>query len=701
MPLPGKEESKEEYIARFMSDESMKKKHPDSKQRLAIAYSEWNKAHSKEVYCSFPISVKEEGGELYTEGFISTTDPDRARDGEYDGEILSKNVQYQIAESINNGIATVDYIGSTRAVSLQHDWIKEGDPAKIPAGIAIPPVEVRETGKGGWGVYGTTHVNRLHPEFKQTEYNLKNGYLGGHSIEYYPGEFEPVKLNNKSYRFVKTINGFVGYAFAGIRKIANPSAIITGFSYKEIETAVTDAENPKELPITEAVKMETEVKQVEMPKIEVKEVEVPKIDIKEVVDKLKDSPEIKEAISSLKVEQKIVKGDVEDMNPRIKEMEESLEKGDIVKFKDVSARYMDEEDLFTKTLARPDHMSLPTNLRVKCDGKGLKIVSGLRIKGTLDTSSNTSAYTQQPVEFADLFAPGIIDTFNNQRVLFGFLRKEQHIGGSHYQWKMIVNRDPASNSSFVDQDDVSILKNYANKLNYQTPLKIGRRGISVTDFMQRYSARSNLGDLFQLEVTAQMNELMTDVNTALFAAVADGTGNSPLGLEAVADSAGYTTLYGYTRSTANRLAPAAVTDTYIASVTTLTEAVLRNGCTKVETEGALRGNLAIVCSPAVRDFMYNLLDGQRQFINSSADFGFSKFEVPHWDGIPIIVDPFCTSDSAFIIDTESDVIVIGMEPRVTGLAKVGAATEAYIEMHFAHVYKQPRRIHMLNGITGP
>jgi hypothetical protein len=41
IPKPTKEETKQEYIARFMSDETMKKEYPDEKQRLAIAYSEF------------------------------------------------------------------------------------------------------------------------------------------------------------------------------------------------------------------------------------------------------------------------------------------------------------------------------------------------------------------------------------------------------------------------------------------------------------------------------------------------------------------------------------------------------------------------------------------------------------------------------------------------------------------------------------
>lgn len=46
MPLPKQGQTKEEFIKMFMSDKAMVEKHPDEKQRYAIALSEWKK-HNK------------------------------------------------------------------------------------------------------------------------------------------------------------------------------------------------------------------------------------------------------------------------------------------------------------------------------------------------------------------------------------------------------------------------------------------------------------------------------------------------------------------------------------------------------------------------------------------------------------------------------------------------------------------------------
>lgn len=43
MPHPRKNESKEDFIARFMSSEEAKRDYPDHKQRYAVANIMWHK----------------------------------------------------------------------------------------------------------------------------------------------------------------------------------------------------------------------------------------------------------------------------------------------------------------------------------------------------------------------------------------------------------------------------------------------------------------------------------------------------------------------------------------------------------------------------------------------------------------------------------------------------------------------------------
>jgi len=656
------------------------------------------------------ITFKEVEGEFYSEGYIATTHPDRASDEDLgvDGDILSKQVLQQIIDAINNTVASIDSVGGTRIVSLQHDWIKENNPSLEPAGIVIPPAELREMGDGHFGVYVKVHHNKLHPQYEDIKYKVKNGYFPGFSIEYYPGEYSRVSLKDKVFRFLKSIKNYVGHAFASARLIANPYALIMATSYKEIEDvlvkeASTMDEQIKEAPVVEQPAT-PEIKEVVATEEVVAEVAVKEVSVKELAKQIIDSDEFKETINSLKVESKTLKtkGEV-NMHVSIKEMNDALSRGDLISAKEAGLSYANETGVVTnafKQAMKEGYVGFDSHIRVKVVGKGLKIVGGVQYKDTLVVGDNPSTYTQQNVELADLFAPGIIDTFNNQTNLFGFLKKEQHLGGSHYQWKMITEKDPQGVGTFVAQTDVTVVKNFSSKLNYQTPIKIARRGVSVSDFMIRNSSAS-LGDLFALELDLQMLEMMNDINAALFLEVLDGTGVNPLGLEAVADSAGNVTLYGFTRSIANRLSPTTAANTYQAIGGVLTEARLRQSGSYLENEGVRFGNIAIIASPTTRDYLFNLLDGARQFLTTEAAFGFNKLKVPVFDGIPIIVDSDCNSDAIYLIDTDSDVIVVGMEPTIVNLAKLGAAVEAYVQMEFSHVYKQPRRISMLDTLSGP
>jgi hypothetical protein len=60
MPKPNPNESEADFVSRYMSSTEAKKKFPDDKQRLAVAYSEYRKKHkssdSEMVYIKAPIT---------------------------------------------------------------------------------------------------------------------------------------------------------------------------------------------------------------------------------------------------------------------------------------------------------------------------------------------------------------------------------------------------------------------------------------------------------------------------------------------------------------------------------------------------------------------------------------------------------------------------------------------------------------------
>lgn len=708
-----------------------------------------DKKQIKERLCIRGFEFKEDTN-TYT-GLIATTHPDRV------GDILSRKSLQQMADYINDTSRVGSEEGHYRGISLYHDWILQNDPTLDEAGRLLPTARVVELDDGHYGVEVDAVVNDFYKgdiSAEEIKSRIENEMIGGFSIEYRVNEngIRPVNVEGEEFRFIDELDDFVGVAFARSRLIANPYAVI----YKEIESALgvnhvnpnqtkedsTMAEEQKieqpqevkeeqveqnveqvsekteevvesaevsevkeEKPEEESESEEEKKKDEEESESEVKEsveeeseaeeskdeeAEVKEVKIKEVVE-----AKIKEAIAELKPEKKVIKQIKEDTKMAeesisIKEMKEAIDKQDVTSFKSAARKYFKEVDF---DQAFQSHgVPLRTTAEIKCEGTKLRVM-GFETKDVLNTGSNATTYTQSAAELADIYVPGLVDTFNNRTDLFSILEKRDHIMGSeNYGWR--ITTDQKSGLS-VDVDNPTVTKGYSGKLKLQTPIKEYRNGIEVTDFMISHS-RAAIGDLFMIEAEKAMKDLRKDINKDLFTEQADGDGTKVLGLEAVADSTGNATLYGLTRSVANRLKTSALADTYVPVGGALTTAVIRNGLTKVETEGAERGNLLIVTSPKQRDALFELVDAQQQLF-TNPDFGFSG--AIRFDGVPVIPDSDCQTDALFIVDRESYYVVMSKAPQLVGLAKVAASESAYVVTNLAVVYEQPRRIHMLDTLA--
>jgi len=647
------------------------------------------------------ICIKEENGEYIVRGLAATTHPDRVMD------ILSEKVIDQIVSYINDTSKAGDINGAYRSLSLFHDWIKEEDPTLDEVGFIQPTAKKVKLNDGNYAVEIEAKLNKFYHgnmPIDEVKYRIDNKQIAGFSIEYNTDNkfCRQVKYNNEEYRFIDGLTEFGGVALARARMIANPHAVI----YKEIMEEVNKMADENNAPIvSEEVKSEQPVEvqpeaessseEFKETKEEIKEVN---IDIKEIEKNVKE-----QVLKELEVKTKPIKQTKEDeakmetkenISLSVKEMKESIKNGkvDLLSFKEAASQYFAENP---KIEAQLNSFGIPLNttMKVKCNGNKLQIVGGLQVKSVLDSTTNAGAYTEASVEFADLFVPGLVETFNNQANLFGAMPKRDHLMGSNYfGWK--IKTDQASSLS-VDSDDPSIVFDPVSKLKLHTEIKEYRVGVSVTDYVQHH-ARATMGDLLMIEAEARMNDLIRDINNDLFTEQVDTAGNKILGLEAVADSAGNTAMYGKTRSTANRLAPDAAADTYLEVGGALTTAALRNGITKVEVAGAKRGNLRIVTNPAIRDDLFELEDGNQNYFNAPK-FGFDG--QISYDGVNVIVDSSCQSDALFIVDFESYYLVVSRAPQMIGLAKVGAAESAYISTYIAAVYERPRRIYMLNTLS--
>lgn len=649
------------------------------------------------------LKLKEDG--KTRTGILATTHPDRV------GDILSRKSLEQISTFVNSEAAGGAQ-GSYRGISLHHDWVRENNPELDRAGfLKAGTAKVIPLDDGHYGVEAEFEVNQFYKgdiSPKEIEYRIDNGDYGL-SIEYNTDNSHSRKVSHggKEFRLIDELTEFAGVGFARARLIANPQAVI----YKEIEESAegvqmvdnqaTEVVAAQESPVVEAqpaaVKEVVAEEPVETPQTK-EQVAAHQLFVKEAIAELKETINAK-----LEVKSKVAVKDKEEDNMTtsisVKEMNDALSKQDLFSYKEGASHYFAENNDRIKTQFESTGIPLQSTLSVKCDGNKLRIVGQLEVKDTLDTTTNTSSYTQNIVEFADVFLPGIVESFNQQANLFGFLQKVPHLeGGNKYGWR--ISTDQQTDLA-VDPDEVQVNKPSVKKLKLQTQICEYRVGVSVSDYTLFHS-RASIGDLFMVEVEKRMRDLLHNINRDLFTEQVDGT-VKVLGLEAVADSAGNTTLYGLTRSAANRLAPDTGSDTYNSVSGALTEALLRAGIAKVEVEGGQRGDLFIVTSPAQRNVLFGLMAARQYLVapNPAGQFGFasSPFGSIVYDGIPIVYDTQCPADSLFVCDKSVYYIVMSRPPQLIGLAKIGAAEEAFISTYLAAVYELPRRIYMLNDLT--
>jgi len=674
---------------------------------------------------------------------IATTHPDRSKQGKYEGDILSKNVMYQIRDYINSDISTAGELGSYRGISLFHDWIKENNPQKQLAGVIKGTAEVVELPDGHFAVEAEYDINKyLNTEVegetydsKRLEYEIEEGYISGLSVEYAPEKtsIKEVDINGKQYRFIDKLSKYGGQSFARARLIANPAAMM----YKEIISQVHKLEEETnmvdekiEVPIEGAKVEETKVEVTETKpevkeepkakekveakeepkaeeKVEVKEeskTEEPKIEQKEIklsVKELLESKEMKTAIQeALQVKSKVAKevkeeNKMDGINLSIKEMNAALDKNDVIAFNHAAGAILESKELGIALKGKG--VELKNTLQVKSNGRKLKIVNRLETKDILNTDTNPSTYTQNSAELGDVYRPGILDTFNNQINTFGSLRKVDNVGRSNkYGWEIFTSQD-AGSDLWVDSNDDSVNKEASKKLKLQTEMKVIRKGVSVSDYTAYFADPRVIGNLFQLEINKKMNDIMKQLNKALFGAQVDN-GEVYLGYEGVANTATFTSIYGLTRTTSNRLAPTSASDTYQDVSGSITASLLQGAITKVEVQGAMRSDLRIRCNPAMRDKIFNLYEDKIRY-STSAVVGFNPSLPILPNGVPLIADADCGTDQVYVTDDASDFIVVGKAPMVTGLAKVAAAESAYVEAYLAHVYENVLRIHMLDNLS--
>ena len=180
-------------------------------------------------FCAFgKLQLKDDDKDFYVSGYVATSHPDRAAEGEFVGDIIPKPTLQKIVDQINNR-----YKPEAGAVSERHDYIRQKNMDLPLAGVAVGPASLVQLEDGEWGAHVETILSKTNPRYEEVKTNVEQGVYPGFSIEYENDNFIPTIKEGKKYRQLMDID-LQGFGYANRRNIANPHAEYTSFGYKEI-----------------------------------------------------------------------------------------------------------------------------------------------------------------------------------------------------------------------------------------------------------------------------------------------------------------------------------------------------------------------------------------------------------------------------------------------------------------------------------
>jgi len=636
------------------------------------------------------IEIKEDAGEFYSEGFVATTHPDRAENGKYKGDILSKEAVAKVVEQINS---RKDLMADL--VSVSHDWIKEKNPNLPVAGRAIQ-AELRDLPGGHVGAFVKTHHNKTHPKFSDIKYEVEKKYLPGYSIEYRAKKTHDASLSNGTYRLVDDLD-LVGYGFASGRKIANPAAAITAFGYKEIMDSIHVEQTA--IKTNEVLNMAEETKAPEIKEqIDMKEYDEFK-KFKELQLKERKDAEIKE----------LVKAEILKLTPEVKVRKNSDSNVASVEFKEWSEIQKDEvsvKEAFNRATALAKKTGALQRFGSTGFGEGRTVefkctginMSNIEIKAPLESTTNETTdtdYLQSAAELSDIYAPAIVKMLNQKTTYWGLLPKVDFSGAANISWRA---ENVANTSAGAYAEGAAITKHYTVRQKLEEVFKFYKAGVQVTGQMIE-AARSGVGDVFQAEVEAATRRLLTVMNTALFGIEGARSDTGFLGLEYIATSSTYTTLYGLTRSATNLLG-ASNSEFAAQSSAEISKPTLRTGIRTLEINGASRSDLVIICHPLQRDKIWALVDDAQRVMSTVPQFGFTG--QGSFDGVPIFADKDANNDDIFIVNLGAGGMKMGVQVpvRFEDLAKVDDSRSGFLKFYGNQYAEAPKQaVYMIQGLA--
>lgn len=755
MPNPNPNESMKDYVARYMSSEEAKKTFPEEKQRLAVAYSNWEEHNKKsktetksnevglyDTWIAPKIHEVSKDNEKITYFYGATTLPIRKggvnySGQEYDREAFSKKALDNTATMINDTSRLGGDKGSFRTISLFHDRVYAKDPTREEAGFVLPEavVEPLKDYPGHYGLKVATKVNAKYVPPKEysdydaekIQYKIENGAMGL-SIEYdnKPNQEKIIKYNNERINIIEEVTDFRGFGYARPNMIADPASVKIQELGAMINTTTT---GEKKMDNQE---YETKLREIEANNVALAK-ELADIKAREVKTQSTENElaKVREAISAgfSNIQIKGPQTNTETVTGKAREMKEALVNKDFSKMREIQDEIVKsrEAQLMHSFEKKGFDWNDASTLKVRCKGRGFEVFETAKTREVTESlgktrdvidanDMNESTLYQTNAMFADRYVMGITETFLKEDSLLKAMLKVPHIGGNdQYQWKIWVDFGTftGTNTAAVDPNTISVSTTQRDFIKLQTPLREYRDAVEVTDWTKAHSI--GVVDLMNEEINRAAEFVTNSMNADLFKPYGDATTGWKgfNGLLYIADSATYTSYGGKTRSAANRLLDATTANTYLSTAENITTQVIRSGYEKVLAQGSKLSEIAIVTSPTQVRRLFDTEGagiryqrGELSMGAAPASWGFDRAMIPYVDGVPVIRDYRCTDvsgnfDTFVVVDIGPNgfILVTSKPLGMTGLAKVGTSEKAYVSFWGQSVYKRPRNIFLHDSLT--
>lgn len=675
------------------------------------------KKESKEKACPVKgVEIKETETAYHIKGLIATTHVD-----EYDKEEKAAGIPDKITldtlkaweEKMNSGEGVI--------CGIHHSEARNGEYG-AKADTTETPAKVVELPDGEHGLYVDTKVLKDDSVGMQIVSGFESGDLNSFSITYDTQEMQTTDFEFVEDRLVRILQPetrLFGYTAAG--NPVNPNAVAVDYGFKEFKEFMVKSEKSDEDKTNmERIKMES--KEYES-KLEAKEAELQKakaaleakeLEEKQKVEKTKLEEELKEKVETARkeavkdfleskeftakldaaVEEKAKINSSEEIAPEIKEFIDALSNKDVSI--ETKMHYAGTYSVHTGLLKTDGSYKSTGAKEGGMEFKSFGVNGRLFEVKALSIGDNANTYVQSQAELDDVYNPMIWNLLNQETVTWNYLDKvnESGKGNNYVQFRVKIGTN--STAAFYTGNSVSLGAGVRQK--YQTKFKKAQVGVEIDGDMIAAANGSSIGDVWNVEIASATEDLLSLMNEALFAEKGAETDTEPLGFEYITDSVGNTTLYGVTRSAANKLAPDTATDTYIDGAAGFSLPLARQAITHCTKDGSKKRNLFFVCDPVVGDYIKESQDDKQRYnAPTMTRFGFETDLFI--DGVPVLEDKDCNDDDLFLVDKMHHKIHFWVPPTLELLGKTADSEKGFVKTYYAVANTAPRRMVQIYGIT--